>query len=516
MRILLTHFDTPGALLVRQPLFAALADAGQTSGLLVPTSMVALARCAVPQATILTIDDDHLALPGDLDTLRPERLVHMADRWSPAAQAVHDACPDATLVVGSRCEVPECVSGARQVVHVPSSANEHEKAGAFAVHLLGRDVALAAPHIEATAGQIEAATQALGRLGVEPGQYVVARVGHDERTALRNWTVDGWGQLLARWQQEHDRRFIFVGAAGDAAVTEAVRERMGAAAAATASAIGVADSMDELVGLTHLSQGYVGRGGDLLHLAAALGKPTLAVLGGGDWPHLTPTGERAYLATVGVGCAGCDWACPFATSHCVKQVPVAALWRGVVRFEADGLRERTEEVLAPTAALSATMLREAQQRNATQARKLATATAELAQTRAAGEAAVTRARTEADTSLLQQEAAFRHKLAAVRTQAAQAAARAVDAEAVMERMKADYKVAMRFLGQKISECARLRDQGQLVADLQAQIVQLRQEVLVQQQRVRDLQASRWRKLGLKLGAARRTAWEAPTEGEHAR
>src|SRR5207247_4436511 len=68
-------------------------------------------------------------------------------------------------------------------------------------------------------------------------------------------------------------------------------------------------SVSDLLALTQLSAGYVGHDTGPMHVAAAMGKPVLAVYGGGTWPRFRPAVTPSVALLVGVrgvgGGAGC-------------------------------------------------------------------------------------------------------------------------------------------------------------------------------------------------------------------
>src|SRR5256885_463667 len=104
-------------------------------------------------------------------------------------------------------------------------------------------------------------------------------------------------------------------------------------------------TLDDLLALTQLSAGYVGHDTGPMHVAAAMGKPTLGVFGGGTWPRFRPTVEPSIAVLVGVPCVGCGWACSFSTSHCIKRVPVDAVLGAVRDLEAGRITGREARVL---------------------------------------------------------------------------------------------------------------------------------------------------------------------------
>ena len=135
--------------------------------------------------------------------------------------------------------------------------------------------------------------------------------------------------MLGEWAKQHGRRFLFVGLPEEEPWTLEVMRGMAASArlgrgrrAARGGVHAAGRSLDELLALTQLSAGYVGHDTGPMHVAAAMGKPTLAVFGGGTWPRFRPAVEPSVALLVGVPCVGCGWVCSFEQPYCIRAVPV--------------------------------------------------------------------------------------------------------------------------------------------------------------------------------------------------
>jgi chromosome segregation ATPase len=80
----------------------------------------------------------------------------------------------------------------------------------------------------------------------------------------------------------------------------------------------------------------------------------------------------------------------------------------------------------------------------------------------------------------------------------------VDAQVEMAQLRADQAVAMKLVDQKNRETAQLLGQ---VMQVRKQNARLQGQIATYQQHVRDLRKSRWRRFGLRIGIARKAAWE---------
>ncbi len=69
------------------------------------------------------------------------------------------------------------------------------------------------------------------------------------------------------------------------------------------------------------------------HIAAALDRPMVAVLGGGHPGQFAPWSRsaRQVWLTRSVECAGCNWRCPFETPRCITEIPPEIVADGIHR-----------------------------------------------------------------------------------------------------------------------------------------------------------------------------------------
>lgn len=377
MRILASNPDTIGDLVLRQPLYGALAAAGHELMLVVRPLLEPIVPLVAPGARI-AIAPEHLyngsLEPGDASlagvaeaaaAFAPDVLLVAPFQWTAMEERLAMALPGARRVAmngrlfADPSAGPSPPSVIRPSIEVAEDMPETHKNQRLACAILGRAVTLPDPRIEATAAQLRAAEAELVRLGMRPGEYWIACVGDTPNTAVRNWRADRWAALLAHWARAHGRTFLLVGSQAEGPAAAGVREAMGDQRGSAKEWFGAGDgALDVLVGLIALSAGYVGRDTGPMHLAAALRRPVLAVFGGGTWPRFLPAGDASVSITVGVPCAGCGWLCHLPESYCVKEVPLSEAVAAVAALEGGEVRERRVRVLGADAALLARIGRE--------------------------------------------------------------------------------------------------------------------------------------------------------------
>lgn len=589
MRILATNPDRMGDLVLRQPLYAALADAGHALLLAVRRDLTPIARLVAPSAELVTFDGEPATVQRDepsddidrvcraASTFKADRLLIAPYQWTVFDERIAAALPGVKSAALTGHVYPgnpfdgvrnETTLHADLPIAAAETQPELEKNTAIAAALLGRDISLAPPRLRADDAQRQLAEDWLHRHGLAVGDYWLACVTSRLPEGHRNWPLGRWAALLQQWSRTYGRRFVLVGDPGESAAAERVCQLVDSGAAINAT--GDCATLDLLIGLTSHAAGYVGRDTGPLHLAAAMDQPVVAVFGGGTWPRFMPAATRGYVATRRLPCAGCGWVCRYTEQHCLTSVSVESVWAGVEALETGRSQELVVAALAPEPDLTARMEADAHAR----VRALATALGEARGTLERERAALAQQRRalaeESQAATCRQIAEHAQTRQRINAQEA----RVVDLEIELERRAAEQAVVARFLEHKIVAAADAHGQLALLerrderrrdmikhlqrdldtekthaaalkaqldearaaltaareatrnterahartlarmqsleherARLRAELSHAHGQVAIEQQRIYDLQSSRWRRLGLKMGVAKRAAWE---------
>lgn len=397
MRILATNPDTIGDLVLRQPLYAVLqagtadetGDANPAAGegggsgnelmLVIRPLLEPIVSLVAPSARVeicrenlynprLQVDDRRLdAVVEAAKRFNPDVLLITPFQWTVLEERLARELPKARCIAmsGRRFAdpqygpAPDSNLPAHQVVQVAEDAAEVRKNELLAGAVLKRAVRLPEPRIIPSRENQQAAEAHLSRLGMEPGGYWVACIGHNASTEVRNWHPERWAELLTAWAKEHGRRFLLIGHESERDVSEQIRRQMGRHAEGSAVWSGCGDGdLDILLGLISHSRGYVGRDTGPMHIAAAMDKPVVAVFGGGTWPRFVPRAKASVTVTMGVPCAGCNWKCHLPASYCIREVPVEAVLQAAGELESGKLDQPGVRVLTPSVELLSRIGRE--------------------------------------------------------------------------------------------------------------------------------------------------------------
>lgn len=377
MRILASNPDNIGDLVLRQPMYAALRAAGHDLTLVVRSWALPMMPVLAPGAQAIALDLNPYDPSPDWDRaapaiqaardFRPDTLLIASYQWTPFEERLAASLPDVPVVgMTGKLYPGDPLGGLRnesslqfhRQADVAEDLPELRKNELLASVLLGRTVELPRPSITASPAQLQNAKTCLQRAGLDGQDYWIACVGADRYTQVRNWDPAAWAGLLSAWANRYGRKFVFVGNDAETPAIREVIDAMGEAGRRSAFHSATGNTLETLIGLLSLSQGYVGRDTGPMHLAAALGKPVLAVFGGGTWPRFLPAAVRSRVHTIAVPCVGCDWHCHMECSHCVKDVPVDDVLQSVNDLEAGRVQGNEVRQLPADPGLLARMVRE--------------------------------------------------------------------------------------------------------------------------------------------------------------
>jgi ADP-heptose:LPS heptosyltransferase/GT2 family glycosyltransferase len=207
-----------------------------------------------------------------------------------------------------------------EIADVAGYAQDWQRGYCLADHLLGTKVERVPPALKLEAATLRAADEILRQRGLEPGRYVACAAAGFANVRLKTWPADRFGATLAWLRQQHGLPALLVGQESERTYLESVRAAAGAAAPAIWR--GRESELPLLAGLLERAALYFGNDTGAMHLAAALGRPIVAVFGGGTWPRFQPAARQAIALVHPLPCFGCGWDCPFGDAPCLLAVGV--------------------------------------------------------------------------------------------------------------------------------------------------------------------------------------------------
>ena len=181
----------------------------------------------------------------------------------------------------------------------------------------------------------------LVRWGLAAGGFAVlapgAEFGDAKRWPERHWVRLG---LLLR---ARGLRPVLLGAAGDRPVTGRIAAQIATETAAGGAADGPAAvdlagrlRIDEAADLMSAACVAVSNDSGLMHVAAAVGCPVVAIYGSTSPRHTPPLAERARLVSLDLACSPCfARRCPLGHRDCLEKLAPELVFEHIVQLTAD-------------------------------------------------------------------------------------------------------------------------------------------------------------------------------------
>jgi len=185
------------------------------------------------------------------------------------------------------------------------------------------------PRLEITPCQVERAQQRLG-VKKKPSRPLLALCPGAEYGVAKLWPAAYYGQVAAHMHAKGWDVWLF-GSAGDSKVCAAVN----GFSKGVCTDLSGGTSLGQAVGLLSLADRVVSNDSGLMHVAAALGNPLVALFGSTDPTHTPPLSDRAKVVSLHLECSPCfRRSCPQPLGHtdCLRRLPVAMVLEALESF----------------------------------------------------------------------------------------------------------------------------------------------------------------------------------------
>lgn len=176
-------------------------------------------------------------------------------------------------------------------------------------HAVDRNLAVLSPlgvaarrprfDLEPTEEASKAADKLLERAGLPPDAPFVA-VGPKTSRPEKDWPAERYAEAIGRIERDHGLLCVLLGGSADATVCRAIADRSGSRAAALTG-----QPLDVSMAILAKCALFLGNDSGPLHLAAALGRPIVAVYGPTDPERTGPYGQFDRVVRRTEGCPVC-------------------------------------------------------------------------------------------------------------------------------------------------------------------------------------------------------------------
>lgn len=169
--------------------------------------------------------------------------------------------------------------------------------------------------------------------GAKPTARIIA-IHPGSGAALKNWTEDKWASVGDTLAEQLDAQVVLTGGAHEVILTRNIADRM-----KTHPIVAAGDTrIRQLAALFARCSVVLGSDSGPLHLAAAVGAPTVTLYGPADPQEFGPWGspEQHVVITSSIGCRPCrvlDWGGDPPENHpCVRDIGIGAVLEAARRI----------------------------------------------------------------------------------------------------------------------------------------------------------------------------------------
>ena len=135
----------------------------------------------------------------------------------------------------------------------------------------------------------------------------------------KRWPAEYYAEVAQNRLEKGWEVWLF-GSEKDIPVTNEIMRRTGARCLNLAGSTTLAEAID----LMSLTTVVVSNDSGLMHVAAALGKPLVALYGSSDPHHTPPMSDKATVLSLGLSCSPCfQRECPLGHLKCLRDIPPA-------------------------------------------------------------------------------------------------------------------------------------------------------------------------------------------------
>ena len=170
--------------------------------------------------------------------------------------------------------------------------------------------------------------QAAKKLGIDESTPAIAFMPGAEFGPSKQWPGKYFGELATRFKQQGYNVYVF-GSQNDKPIGEEIVE------ASNSDAINLCGrtSLEEVVDLLSLAKVAITNDSGLMHIAAAVGRPVVAIYGAITPKFTPPLTDKKEIQYLGLDCSPC-WKkqCPYGHYNCLNNIEVNKVYESAQRL----------------------------------------------------------------------------------------------------------------------------------------------------------------------------------------
>lgn len=174
-----------------------------------------------------------------------------------------------------------------------------------------------APHLHVDPAQV---ARTLSEHGLATDRPVLGLCPGAEFGPSKRWPDYHYAQVARHWIANGGRVWLF-GSAKDRPVAEAIRDALPGEHQSEVALLAGVTSLEQAVDLLSATAAVVSNDSGLMHIAAALARPLVAVYGSTSPDFTPPLGKPVAVVRLGLDCSPCfERVCPLGHLNCLRQL----------------------------------------------------------------------------------------------------------------------------------------------------------------------------------------------------
>jgi ADP-heptose:LPS heptosyltransferase len=223
-------------------------------------------------------------------------------------------------------------------VDVEETSHETEKYESLWEKVTSRQNPLPDPALVVSTELTERARHVIMGMGLNEEGYFLCFPAGVATVSVKTWSAESFAKVIVHLEKEHGLKALVAGHESEEGIVQNVIDRADQLGAHPRKWLGKTGDLSLACALIELSAFYLGNDTGLMHMAAALKKPVLALFGGGHWPRFLPCSDIGLAFTQNLPCFYCEWtACAFGDAPCIKMVKENTVLKGISAYLAGRL-----------------------------------------------------------------------------------------------------------------------------------------------------------------------------------
>lgn len=220
-------------------------------------------------------------------------------------------------------------------IAVKKNIHEIDKYAELSQQFFGINYALSFPRLVVSTENKLKASAVLEKLEIAGGKYAVIFPTGTRNQSIKAWPLDRFADVISWIVEEKHIVPLLLGHVSEGEIVCTLSGMLKTRGINAVQWLGNDGELSQLAAILERSCFYVGNDTGPMHIAAALGVPTVGIFGGGHGFRFLPVGLNSIGIIGNMPCFNCGWDCIFGDAPCKLMVDVDAVKKAITLVLSD-------------------------------------------------------------------------------------------------------------------------------------------------------------------------------------